>query len=604
MSFPKRFALGRLMTHMRLRERMILIFLIFGFLPMLVVSILLQNMVIGQLIREAEQTNISGLNRTVERLNERLDTYRHLAGSLAQDAQLINALEQGYPVVGEAIDLYHYVSRLRSGILRADPDVRAVTVYSANEGLVSAPPYLMRLEHLTKIDVYDAMMQAPFTPAFTGVRFLRRTGDYWTDGAEGNLPVFALNLLIVPSNRISRPIGMVTLCVDEGALDELLSFGTDYADTFIVDEDKRIISASERGLAGKNAQELLPASFFMGASPDELLYEDDQQGRMQLLSRELSCGWRVVTLLSMDKVLSSAREAQRMGIMAILAAALCGVVLVSILSARTATRVRTLLGKFAVSDGAQVDPGVLIEGSDEIAQLDTGFREMAHSLNEAVGNLYEVEKQKREALLITLQSRINPHFLYNTLSSIGWMTRTHTPEQVRSVLELLATYYRSSLSGGRDVITLKEELDGLDAYLRIQKMRASGRLSATITVDPMLYELQLPKMTLQPIVENCIEHGFDDTHSTVNILIHSGVDAKGALIYVDDDGAGIGDERLVQIREGSLRSKTGGYGIQNVQMRLKLHFGDEYGLEIEPFKDAREGTRVTLRIPLPDEGDE
>jgi two-component system sensor histidine kinase YesM len=228
--------------------------------------------------------------------------------------------------------------------------------------------------------------------------------------------------------------------------------------------------------------------------------------------------------------------------------------------------------------------------------LDEGFREMLGNLNQAVKERYQAEYEKRTAELTALQSRINPHFLYNALASIGWMTQTHAPAQVREIIDTLAAYYRSTLSGGQDVITLGQELQGLSAYLSIIKLRAGGRIRAAIQVDRFLGEVKIPKMTLQPIVENSIEHGISDDHPAVSILVTSQVEGDAVLIHVSDDGCGIGEETLARIREGGARSASGGYGIYNVQMRLKLHFGPEYGVEI--FSQPEGGVRATVRIPL------
>lgn len=597
MVFRIRRRIKDLLFDMHLREKLILTFLLFGFLPMLVFGIIQLNLVIKNLQEQTEKETAISLNQMAQRIDDRLNTYNLIANGVVYDPRLITMLGADYDDLGDTIDLYHYVWNELLAITKINPEVQGVTVYTPNKDLITAKPYLVRLNSFDDIIKYPSIKTAAVKPYLGGIRERSRKNDYWMgDEGQGGL-LFSLNRTITQPNMMNRTLGILTLSISEDALFTLIHTNSQHTVTLIVDDDGNIVSATDRTLVGKPVIKLVPFDSWQRADGGSVFYKSEA-GEMHLMAMDLNWGWRLATVISMRDVQASVRGIQFGSFIATLLCALLAIVSVGYISNFTAQRFRLLLNKFTLSETAVPQPGLPIKGRDEIGLLDQSFREMTDSLNHAIHDLYQVELEKREAQLVALQSRINPHFLYNTLSMIGWMTQTHTPQQVRHAIEILATYYRVSLSGGRDVITLREELDGLQAYLAIQKMRAGGHVKATIAVDPVLDGIMLPKMTLQPIVENCIEHGLDEQHQTVSIMICSSVLADAVLIHICDDGAGIEETKLEQIRVGSYRS-TGGYGIQNVQMRLKLHFGESFGLSIE--NEPQGGTRVTVRIPFPDE---
>lgn len=599
MRLPRALGIWRHVNNLRLREKMIVTFLLFGFLPMLLVSLIMQNAVIEDLKRETERASVLALEQMTQRIDERIGMYNIIADGIVLDHQLIRLLNDSYGDLGEAIELYHYVWNLRASILRTNPEIRSVALYTAQPDLVSAPPYLFRLGSLEDISDYARIQGAQFTPYLAASRSLSGEGDYWM-GAGGAGRVFSLNRVITQPNAMSRAIGVATLMIDESALRAFIQTNTEHSMTMIVDQQGRVVSAEWGGaeeaedVVGRMVYSMVPREVWLGQR--DARYTDARRGEMQLITRDLKWGWKIATVLSVDGLQARARDTQRKGILVVSACAAAAVALVALVSAKTAGRVKLLLDKFSVASGASLRPGEPIGGADEIGLLDSKFREMAGQLNLAIHDLYAVELQKKETLLIALQARINPHFLYNTLSDIGWMTQTHAPEEVRRAIEMLVAYYRASLSGGRDVVTLKEELTSLNAYLAIQRLRMGRRVQATVLTDPMLEGIRLPKMTLQPIVENSIEHGVTNEHPSVSITITSEVAGGDVLLNVTDDGPGFDEEALALLRAGSLAASGGGYGMKNVQMRLRLSFGEAYGLSFENLTGG--GARTTVRIPL------
>ncbi|MDR1638587.1 MAG: sensor histidine kinase [Clostridiales bacterium] len=580
-------------NNLHFRGKMIISFVLFGFIPLLGVS-LYQLVAVAHVMQEqVEEQAESALLEMVERVDDRMDLYNQIASTLAYDHQLSAYLFESYENLGEAIDFYHYIWGLSNNIIKNNPDIRFVTVYTPNPGLVTSAPFVIKLDSLKELSDYDLLKNAQVNPYMGGLRKVAKRGNYWTGPFDsGSESVFSISRVMLQFNLLYRSSGIVTLTTQTDSLRALIESPTGDSVNFIVDGQGVVVASSDSSMDGSVIDTLFAPEAWNTASAESKEVNIGDMSR--LMARRLKCGWTLGTLVSMADVLEPTRKLIGMSVSIVLMGAVLSVALFSSASVLTSRRFNLLLAKMKASGAPQ--PGEPISGKDEIGMLDQGFREMLGNLNQAVKELYQAEYEKKAAELTALQSRINPHFLYNALSSIGWMTQTHTPKQVREIIDTLAAYYRSTLSGGKDVISLGEELEGLASYIYIQQLRVGGRIRAAIQVDRFLDDVKLPKMTLQPIVENSIEHGISNERPTVSILVTSQVEDDAVLIHVSDDGSGIDEATLAKIREGSTRSSSGGYGIYNVQMRLRLHFGEGYGLTVANQPEG--GVRVTVRIPL------
>jgi two-component system, sensor histidine kinase YesM len=230
---------------------------------------------------------------------------------------------------------------------------------------------------------------------------------------------------------------------------------------------------------------------------------------------------------------------------------------------------------------------------DEIGELNNSFDAMMNQINELLQHIKSEERAKRKAELKFLQAQINPHFLYNTLDSIIWMAESNH-KNVVPMTENLAMLFRLSLSGGREIITIREEIEHVKSYLNIQKMRYDKKMDFKIDVDEDILDLQTLKLILQPIVENAIYHGIKNMRNKGNILIKGRRVLDSVLFQIMDDGVGIEKERLADIFQVQSHNKSG-VGIKNVHERIKLYYGEKYGLEINSERGI--GTVVDIWLP-------
>jgi len=243
-----------------------------------------------------------------------------------------------------------------------------------------------------------------------------------------------------------------------------------------------------------------------------------------------------------------------------------------------------------------LSPRPPVEAEDSRLQaLGTGLEEMVARLNEQMALNRQEQIRLNSMELQLIQAQINPHFLYNTLDAIVWLIETEKNEQAVEMVSSLSNYFRSFLSNGKDILPLHEELLHVRSYLEIQQVRYSDILVYDFLTDPSLDDCLIPKMTLQPLVENAIYHGIKPKRGTGRITISSAREGAGVILTVADNGVGMDPATLQKLRESLSRDEGSGFGLLASYKRLKLMYGDELEFRIE--SEENRGTEVIIRIP-------
>lgn len=246
-------------------------------------------------------------------------------------------------------------------------------------------------------------------------------------------------------------------------------------------------------------------------------------------------------------------------------------------------------------------PSSIIQGKDEIGELTSTYNYMIHAMEDLIEKEYLLGQETKNAELKILQAQINPHFLYNTLDMIQWFAEEGMLFQIEESVSSLATFYRLSLSNGKEFISLREEMEHVRSYIRLQKLRFPDTFLYEEELDEGLLDYLLPKTTLQPLVENAITHGLQESkripgHLLIKIEKEEG---KNIRISILDDGAGMKNPPRPTPNSGTSRENSGhGFGIPNVSSRLTLLYGPGYGVVFE--QNIPEGTIAIVRIPIPE----
>lgn len=346
----------------------------------------------------------------------------------------------------------------------------------------------------------------------------------------------------------------------------------------------------------------IPASFLKEGRSRSLF---TIEGRVyQVLSTRSSyTGLSTVAVYSLDEALGGARL---LGLFAILIGALTfGLAIgvsfwVSAGIARPIIKLRRLMEQAETGNLAVRFPD---PPNDEIGRLGQSFNTMIGEIAKLLDQVYVEQQKKREAEFRILQAQIKPHFLYNTLDTIHWMAHEKGASDIVGIVDALTRLFRISLSKGRDVIRLEEELEHVTSYLVIQKIRYLDKFDYTIQVDPGLLALPVVKLTLQPLVENALYHGIKEKVGPGRLTVSARQEGAQLVLAVVDNGAGMTPETLASLeRNLSQREEPSaqGFGVFSVHHRIRLVFGEGWGLSYQSI--LGQGTTVTVRQPLGSEG--
>jgi two-component system sensor histidine kinase YesM len=414
----------------------------------------------------------------------------------------------------------------------------------------------------------------------------------WTGDREYVISLFRQ---IKDVNDINKTIGFVRIRLSEKALYSLISskgFSRPVGSAFMVDDHGEIISHQDPSAVGGLVQE--PILLEQMAKGKNLISFSNTSDQYVIIARKIPrTNWYVVAKVdeweivkNLDAIRTSIKGmivfSTMMGIMAL--AGFYWFIIRPIL-ALTEITMQVEQGHFDIQ--------APVESHDEIGRLSLHFNKMVRTIQRLIDTKYKLEIQHKEAEFKALQNQIDPHFLYNTLDTIHWTARIEHAMETSTLIVALSKMFRISLSQGKMYIPLKQELDYVNYYLILQKKRLMFELKYVIHTEDHLNDVLVPKKLIQPLVENCILHGFQDPPEAGTIQICCTSNQGCLNIDVLDSGRGFEPELM---KTYITEETDNGFALRNIQKRIALLFGEGYGLEF--FSGGGAGARVRITIPL------
>lgn len=328
---------------------------------------------------------------------------------------------------------------------------------------------------------------------------------------------------------------------------------------------------------------------------------------MVVYQQSSTANWTLVGVIPQKYFTDSLKNLIYMMMLMLIVIAIVAVAIASFLAKRFTNPIINMKQGMKLVEKGDLTVTIQPDGTDELAELSGSFNHMVMKIRKLVDSIYEKQELLRKSEFKALQAQINPHFLYNSLDSIIWLLRMERTDEAIVILQNLIVLFRIFLSKGHEVIPVRQEVRHLDSYLQIQSMRYSRKFTYTVDVPEEYKDFYTLKLILQPLVENSIYHGMSAEHGSIHIHI-SLIMGKDTLTFrVEDTGQGMSEEQLERLRESiqvqakkeedvlTSSEKEGGYGLQNVNERIKIYFGAQYGLSIE--SKQGEGTTVNVVIP-------
>lgn len=458
--------------------------------------------------------------------------------------------------------------------------------YIMNRGEEDLTPYI----DIRKLDWYQAAMESPTGIAVSSshVQNAIKSSYKW---------VITLSRVLV-NNRTGAKEGLFFIDLNYSAISDLCNNNTigNKGYIFVLDDKGNVIYHPKQqlmygGLHTEHIEEI------MACEKDSLTVRDGTERKLYTLSRSQKTGWTVVGAAYTSELLKNNKQARMLYILAAAILILAVFAISSILSREITKPLRRLSESMSRVEKGEFDrANVDVTMENEIGSLGKSYNlmtERIHTLMEE--NVYE-QKQKRKSELKALQAQINPHFLYNTLDSIIWMSEAGQSDEVVEMTSALAKLLRQSISNDHEQVELGQEMEYVKNYLTIQKMRYQDKLEYTVEVDPKVRHVMIVKLVLQPIVENAIYHGIKYKGSKGTLRIRAFAESEDVCIVIEDNGIGMDETALNIIFDETQKiHKQNGVGVPNVQKRLKLYYGDKYGIIYE--SKVGIGTRATIRIP-------
>ena len=548
---------------LKYRYKMTIMIIIASLIPVTIISMYMQSGTLS-LLKANEATNLSStLDQAVDAMNNQAEIYGNLINYLSYSQDLRTIVETQYVSDYEAYLMYTEV---------ADPLFQMPQIYHREISRITLYAESIKAEHgntLAPLSSAEAQFWYPLLEAGDKVQWFVKRGSKQE---------------IIASRKFYN---------DEG-IGAVLAIALDYKE--LLEPFSNLIRDNTGGIIFDDKGKTVYSSYSMQEKYRPAKSESAEYIRDNYFYSEVQMegtGWTFCLYRPSEVMTERANHlmARNFPVLAVCVVLIIG--LGYLFSRRMVLRLERLTENMnQINLGLRV-VSVNSESRDEVGVLIRTFRRMMDEINKLISEVYEsrIELQKTE--MRALQAQINPHFLYNSLSIINWKAIEAEQPEISRVTLALSTYYRTSLNRGETMTTMENEISNIRAYLHIQLIMHDNSFQVIEDIDESVYDYQVPKLILQPLVENAIDHGLDLSEKEEKTLWITVAREEGVLkIGVRDNGVGMEQEKARQIV--TYRSK--GYGVRNVNDRIVLMYGEEYQVRVE--SEVGDGTWVEIRIPV------
>ena len=553
----------------KLRYKLAIFYSLFCFLPVMLLF-LLSFLQMRSIIDDKEKLNLqSYLQQSVSSMDRTLDGYNSLSDYIAFDRTLAEAFSMEY---GTPYEQYEQLTQKVDPILRSSSyfhgGMQRITIYTDN-GMVKHDTTVAPVSEIEETDWYQKTLEHPGLNWF--VNYPEKT-------------LFSARKLAFSGAR--EGVNILYMDVDYQKL------FTPYAETlisecglYITDQEGKLVFEESR-FSGKNQNYDLTYSEFL---------EQRDRGSADytiLCEQSNTTGWTVWLYQPVGLAGESMRPIGVMAGVTILICIFAAVLAYFITSGMVSGRIERLTCLMQEVQEGSMDMQVGSDDRDEIGMLYRGFGSMMKRIRTLINEVYLGKITQKEAELKALQAQINTHFLYNTLSLINWKALAAGEEDISRMTLAMSTFYRTALNRGRNVLQVEAELSNTRAYLEIQSMLHDGDFDYEIEVQPEILQCESLNLILQPLVENAIHHGIEEkTDGRGKISVRGWKEDNCVWFMVEDNGVGM--EQKVADKILTMESK--GYGVRNVDERIRLCYGEKYAMKVESV--VGKGTKMTIHFP-------
>ncbi len=564
-----------------LRQKLILSFVLVVVLPVLLVGLTLTRTLRERAEEQALQETLASIERVKRHVNGAMRQAMVLSARFFVDRDLEVILGRTYGSTWDVVsayldyadfDIYPEIST----------EIAMIRTYAPNPTLLDNWRIMRVTDDVASTDWYQEAVQGKGKISWRYLWFPEMEKGY-----------FSLVRLITGTN----PVGVLTISLNPEHLNSILA--QESFEILLLDDDGRVIAASERSQVGQLADETIRGLSLTNGRTHQIVYRGGLYHAMvdQISQGELGSRLRIVSLFPAEYIMAKTREVNQSGFLIVSISLLLSFGLILVLSRALTVRLQRLSeGAHQVAAG-DLDHSLLMNGTDEISKLSQDLTKMVQSIQLLYQQKEQLEVGQREIQFRMLANQINPHFLFNVLETIRMRALISGAEEVAEIVHLLGKILRRNLEIGPDPVSFSEEMDIIRSYLQIQRFRFGDRLQFTFDIDPEVEDYPILPLLLQPLVENAVVHGLEGKEGPGTITVSARRLADSVQIRVCDDGLGMNPAQLERILK-PLRNQelpADRIGISNVFQRIRLYYGDEAAFEVT----STEGIGTEVKIVLP-----
>lgn len=403
-------------------------------------------------------------------------------------------------------------------------------------------------------------------------------------------------------------LGVVIVDISKSSIGEIiLASGVNTNDITIITEDTNVLYSTNNDyhcISDIDIEEKNLKKLYSSDKGHFVNNNIDGSSAFFIFNTLQNTNWKIINDINMNELMSGVYSIRSITFIIIICTLMFVVILYFFISGRLTRPLSMLRNNMKEAENGNLDVQAEIRGDGEIAELSISFNKMLCQIKQLIENNNKEHEMIKKLELKAMQAQINPHFLYNSLDAIIWMAQSHNKDGVTKITKALSNFFRISLSKGKEWISLKEELELTENYLKIQKMRYRDIVEYELNIDHNILDSKVLKFTLQPIVENALYHGLKNKRSKGLIRVIGTKKNEKIVLEVIDNGGGMNKERLTEVCQAISgnapvkSSSKGGFGVKNVYDRIQLYYGNGYGLKITSI----EGRGTHVKIYLADEG--
>lgn len=574
-------------TNLHLRHKLLICFGLLVLFSVNMVGVFSYYNVHDYILEQTGQSYQQTLEQVQINIEYRIDTYNEIISQEAGDRALISALARKYASPLEYTTSYLEIIARTLDFKERKRGLENIIIYTNNSTFPIITNRVENIEQLRDKRWYQRYFNDYPTFTVNDLVRLDNTKIWEVEWVEGAPVLYVIKPIIQNYDRL---VGILIATVDHAAIfEEYAIVEHDSEESlYIIDSYGTVVF--ERG--DPYNEKLDPSRIERIALSDRLSGIDTSEETLYVHVKGAQSDWIFIREFPMDSLIANATRIRSYTIAITLLSILISFGLAVAIAGMVTRRLGKLSSRMEKIDPLSLDAQIEIDGKDEIGNLSRVFNQMIKRIRELVEQIHVSQEQQKDAEVRALQAQINPHFLYNTLATINWMAMEGNHEKIISMVDNLAVFYRLALNKGKSFLTLEQELEQAKAYADIQKIRLEERIRIEFIISEDIKPLYTLKLIVQPFIENAILHGAEGKEGDTRIVIrgYRDRDTDSVVLEIADDGCGM------EHPEQWMRIQHGGYGIRNVNDKIRVQFGSRFGVSLH--SEVGTGTRITIRIPV------